>query len=150
MSRHTRYQGAILRDHQLLLIAHRSHADGRIYWLLPGGGIEPGETEEECVRREMREETGVEVRINRLLLAEDSLPGGIYTRLNTYLCEILSGEPRPGYEPEAEASAQYAIHEVRWIDLRDPSGWGPAVTGDRFTYPLLLRIREALGTTDGG
>ena len=36
--RHTRYQAAILRGSQILLIRHQEHQGGRSYWLLPGAG----------------------------------------------------------------------------------------------------------------
>ena len=51
--RHTRYQGAIIKDDQILLIKHTEHASGRSFWVIPGGGREPGETEMACVAREM-------------------------------------------------------------------------------------------------
>ena len=144
MKRDTRYQGAIMRDRTILLIRHTHHNDGRTYWLVPGGGREPGESEEECVQREMREETSLEVRVERLLVEETDLPEGVYKRMKTYLCTPLSGEARPGYEPEPEVAAAYAITEVRWLDLDDPASWGLEVEKDRFTYPLLLRIQAAL------
>lgn len=53
--RHTRYQGAIIKDDQILLIKHTEHETGRSYWVIPGGGREPGETEMACVKREMWE-----------------------------------------------------------------------------------------------
>ncbi len=145
MKRLIRYQGAILRGTSILLVQHREHAGGRSYWLLPGGGREEGETEEQCVVREMNEETGLDVQVERLLMDVPSLPGGIYQRLKTYLCTPLQGEAAPGYEPETAASAMYRIDQVAWIDLRDPSTWSPDVTGDRFTYPTLLKVRASLG-----
>jgi 8-oxo-dGTP pyrophosphatase MutT (NUDIX family) len=60
------YQGAILGDHHLLLIEQTGHAIGHINWFLLGG-IEPSETEEHCVQREVREETGLHVRVQSLL-----------------------------------------------------------------------------------
>src|SRR5262245_55905439 len=47
----TRYQGAIIRDYQVLLLKQVEHASGRSYWQIPGGGIEPDETEEQCLQR---------------------------------------------------------------------------------------------------
>ncbi len=145
MLRHTRYQGAILQDGQILLISHTEHHSGLFYWAMPGGGIEPGESEEDCVRREMKEETCLDVRVERLLFSEQSEPGGPYQWINTYLCTPLSGDAAPGYEPEGEASSWYRISEVRWVDLRQPATWGPGIDENRFVYPLLLRIREVLG-----
>ncbi len=74
MQRRIRYQGAIVREDHILLIKHRHHADGRDYWLIPGGGIEDGETEEQCVQREMREETNLEVVVERLVLEQTAWP----------------------------------------------------------------------------
>ena len=143
--RTTRYQGVILRRHHILLIQHREHQSGHSYWLLPGGGLEPGESEEACVRREMREETGLEVKVERLLLEGPELTGKTYERRKIYLCRPLSGEARPGYEPEPGPSARYAITNVCWLDLRDESAWDEAVKSDPYTYPELRRIREILG-----
>ncbi|MBN1642207.1 MAG: NUDIX domain-containing protein, partial [Anaerolineae bacterium] len=143
--RANRYQGAIVRDHQVLLIRHQMHADGRTYWVLPGGGRELRETPYECVRREMREETHLEVRIERLLLDEVGHPEGMYGRMKTYLCRPVGGRAQPGSEPEPDAASAYAIAEVAWFDLRDESGWPRLLVEDPYTYPQLRRIRAALG-----
>ncbi|MCC6188356.1 MAG: NUDIX hydrolase [Anaerolineales bacterium] len=148
-ARVVRYQGAIVRDHHLLLIHHKEHADGRGYWLLPGGGIETGETEEACVRREMHEETNLAVAVERLLLDAPGVPGGIYKQRRTFLCKVVGGEARPGYEPEAEAANVYAIDAVTWVDLRDPGTWGSFIQEDEATFPELLRVRAALGYPSG-
>ncbi len=146
MTRTYRYQGAILRDHHILLIRHQEHKSGHDYWLVPGGGIDPGETEEQCVMREMREETNLVVRVERLLFEEQwQEDGGPYRGARTYLCTPLSGSPKPGYEPEPEAASYYAIVEVRWVDLRDEASWGSKITNDPFTYPFLTKVRSILG-----
>ena len=144
MSRYIRYQGAILRDDHILLIKHCEHASGRSYWLLPGGGRESGETEEACIRREMREETHLEVSVDRLLLEETVNSRQGYQCYKTYLCWAESGEAHPGYEPEESASSIYAIDEVGWFDLRVPEEWDEKVKTDPITYPLLQRVRAAL------
>lgn len=145
MPRAVRYQGAILRDHHLLLIKHRHHADGRDYWIVPGGGIEDGETEEQCVQREMLEETHLVVRVEQLLLDEAADGSGVYARYKTYLCAPLSGEAQPGHEPEPEAAEAYSISDVGWFDLRDEAQWDKQVLSDSVTYPLVKRIQRALG-----
>ena len=52
MTPRIRYQGAIIRNQHILLLKQIEHASGRSYWQIPGGGIEPHETEEQCVQRE--------------------------------------------------------------------------------------------------
>ena len=49
MKRHTRYQGAIVQENKLLLIKALDHQDGLLFWLIPGGGREDGESEEACI-----------------------------------------------------------------------------------------------------
>jgi len=143
MPRRIRYQGAIIQGGQILLIQHREHASGRVYWLLPGGGREEGESEEECVIREMHEETGLEVKVERLLFDEPRPSGETIKR--TYLCSILSGKPKPGYEPEKYAAEFYSIAAVGWFDLSQKDSWGELVRSDPFTYPQLKRLQKILG-----
>ena len=145
MSRLIRYQGAIIQEDQILLIMHREHSTGRAYWVIPGGGRELDETEEACVQREMLEETSLDIVVERLLLDEPGVPNGIYKRLKTYLCKAVKGNAKPGYEPEIEAAQIYAIVEVRWFDLKDPSSWDAKMRDDPFTFPLVQRIRTVLG-----
>lgn len=144
MARHTRYQGAIIQNGSILLIRHKHHATDRTYWVFPGGGIEEGETEQECVAREMLEETNLVVEVKSLILDEPDHPDEGYKRRKTFICNPISGSARPGYEPELEAAAEYSIVEVGWFDLRDESDWDPRLLQDAITYPQLERIRKAL------
>jgi len=150
MQRKNRYQAAIVKDGNILLIQHREHT-GRAYWLLPGGGREDGETEEECVQREMREETNLEVNVEGLLLDEPPPlnTGGFYERFKTYLCSPLTQDASPGYEPEPEVSAVYAIAAVGWYSLDDETTWDEAILNDDITAPTLRRIRDALKSWNG-
>jgi ADP-ribose pyrophosphatase YjhB (NUDIX family) len=145
VSRHTRYQGLIIQDNQILLIKHSQRATGLSYWVIPGGGLDGSETEEECVIREMKEETNLDVKIEQLAFDEPSPVGGVYKWRKSYICIPVSGEASPGYEPEPEAAAHYSISEVRWFDLRNASDWEEELKDDPFTYPQLIALRSFLG-----
>jgi 8-oxo-dGTP diphosphatase len=145
MARHTRYQGLIVENDHVLLIKHTEHTTGRSYWVIPGGGLDGDETEEECVIREVREETNLDVKIERLLLDESGHPDGVYRWRKTFLCTPVGGHPSPGFEPELEASGRYAITEVRWFDLQEETDWGDDLLADPFTYPQLVDARVKLG-----
>jgi len=145
MTRTIRYQAAIIRDQHVLLIQHREHATGRAYWLLLGGGKEEAETEVECVQREVREETHLEVAVERLLLDEPPYEGeGGNQRFNTYLCRPLAGEAGPGIEPEPEAAAIYGITDVKWCDIFDETSWDGLIFADPIISSLLQWVRAAL------
>ncbi len=148
MLRDIRYQGAIVRDHHLLLIRHLHHGTGETYWLFPGGGRELPETEEDCVAREMSEETGLTVTVERLVLDAPYETPGAYQRRRTYLCTVADGdEARPGYEPEVEVAELYGIVKVGWFDLRDLATWNPAVRANAITWGQVLRLAAALEYT---
>ena len=143
--RHTRYQGAIIKGHHFLLIRHRQHSTGRAFWVIPGGGLDGDESEEECVVREMKEETNLDVRVDRLAFDEPAHPDGAYKRRKTYICHPVAGKASPGYEPEPEAAADYSISEVRWFDLRDEGAWDDELRREPVMYLQLVRLRKMLG-----
>lgn len=66
-------------------------------WVLPGGGIDPGETPESAVVRELWEETGFKVKIERLV--GDYFPiNRLSKRTHLYECTIVSGEAQTSSE----------------------------------------------------
>jgi 8-oxo-dGTP diphosphatase len=144
-NRDIRYQGAIVRDNRVLLIKHRENKSGKTFWIFPGGGIEPPESEEDCVRREVQEETHLDVRVVSLILDEPDPMKKPYRSRKTYLCTPGTGEASPGFEPELEAADWYSIVEVKWFDLVDESGWDLELTADPVTCGQLQRVRNKLG-----
>lgn len=77
---------ALIFDKEHVLLAHRRDID---WWNLPGGGMEIGETVEEAVSREVKEETGLEVQVERLV--------GVYSKpqkqevVLTFRCKAIGG-----------------------------------------------------------
>ena len=97
------------------------------------------------MQREMREETGLEVQIDSLLLDEPGPSGSIYQCWKTYRCAILAGEARPGSEPEADLADAYSFTEVGWFDLHDPATWEARLGADSYIAAWLQRIQAVLG-----
>jgi 8-oxo-dGTP diphosphatase len=89
-----RVAGVFTRGDEILLVNHVR--DGDSYWLLPGGGVDYGETCAQALEREMEEECAVRTRAGRLLFMAESLPPDHHRQiLNiTLLGELLEGEPR--------------------------------------------------------
>jgi 8-oxo-dGTP diphosphatase len=83
----------IFDDEGRILLGHRRDID---WWNLPGGGMEAGETVDEAVCREVREETGLEVKVERLV--------GVYSKpqkqevVLTFLCRATGGTLQPTEE----------------------------------------------------
>jgi 8-oxo-dGTP diphosphatase len=99
--------GAVIKDdHGRLLLIKRGHAPGAGLWSLPGGRIEPGETDAEALAREIREETGLAVRPG-LLIGTVRRPGqdGDVLDIRDYAATVTGGTLRAGDDAA----------EARWV-----------------------------------
>ena len=85
----------IFRNGELLITQRRasSHLGG--CWEFPGGKREPGETFEQCLAREIREELGIEIAVGKLFEEISHAYPEKSVHLKFFLCQLLSGEPQP-------------------------------------------------------
>ena len=67
-----RVAGILVKDGKILLVRHEKN--GKSYWLIPGGGMDFGETAEEALVREYQEEVGLKIKVGKLVLVHDSIP----------------------------------------------------------------------------
>jgi mutator protein MutT len=101
--------GVVRRAGQILICRRRQdNPDLPNYWEFPGGKVEPGESPEECLHRELREEVAVEVRATTLLPPIEYTYPHAHVTLHPYLCEWERGDPKP-----------LGCDEPRWIALAD-------------------------------
>jgi 8-oxo-dGTP diphosphatase len=111
--------GVVVRDGKVLLIRRgKEPLKGR--WVIPGGTVELGETLEQAVAREMREETGIEVRPREVVLVFDRIErdGGrvlYHYVVVDYLCEDLGGSLQAG--SDAAEAAFVGPAELERYDL---------------------------------
>ncbi len=84
---------AVIEKDGLILIAQRRQGDALAgKWEFPGGKIEPGETPEACLERELMEEFGVETRIGAFICSSRFEYKHLPIELLVYRAEHLSGE----------------------------------------------------------
>jgi 8-oxo-dGTP diphosphatase len=90
--------GAIIHDpSQRLLLIRRSHAPHAGAWSLPGGRVEPGESDAGALAREVFEETGLTVAVGALVgwVDRPGPPPSVF-RIRDYACMVTGGALRPG------------------------------------------------------
>jgi len=91
---------AILIENDAILLVEQQVSSSR-GWSLPGGTLEGGETLEECLRREVREEAGLIVGLERLLYVCDRMEADGQVLHITFAVRKLGGDLEVGLEPEA-------------------------------------------------
>lgn len=102
----------MIRKGDEVLLIHR-HKNGEEYWVLPGGGVEDEETLEEALRREVMEETSLEMT-SFVLIGEHEREDGA----KHIFFEIISeGDPLLG-GPEKEAMDQNNIYILEWVNIQ--------------------------------
>ena len=111
--------GVVLIDGRVVLI-RRGKEPLRGRWVIPGGTVELGETLQEALVREMREETGLVVRPREIVLVFDRIqregPSVEYHYvIIDYACDYLSGELRAG--SDADEVALVAQDDLGRYDL---------------------------------
>ena len=92
--------GGIIFNGNRVLLAKRNKAPGKGQWSLPGGMVELGETLEQALLREIREEVGIEIRIGGLarlldrIIHDDRQRVQYHYVIVDYWAEMVAGEPR--------------------------------------------------------
>jgi 8-oxo-dGTP diphosphatase len=100
--------GAIVHDPDgRILLVQRGHPPDQGAWSIPGGRVEPGESDAEALAREVGEETGLRVTVGALLgtVERPGPDGGVY-EIRDYAATVVGGELAAGDD----------AGDVRWVD----------------------------------
>lgn len=112
-----RSMAMVVRGDKILMV--QSFHFNRLYYELPGGGIEAGETPAEAAIRELKEECGMDGVINRPLSILYCKDGSVEY---VFLVDVPEGqEPMVGYDPETPEGEEQAIKNVCWKELGELS-----------------------------
>lgn len=84
--------GVIEKDEKFLIVQRGENTQHALKWEFPGGKIDPGETEEECMIRELQEELAIEVEVLQRLKSIFKEDDNLLIELIPFKCRILNGE----------------------------------------------------------
>ena len=114
---HKRIGVAVIQDRQGKILIDRRRQSGEMggLWEFPGGKIEPGETIEECIQREIKEELDIQIRVGDRLTTITHTYETFNVTLYVHDCQYISGTPQT-----------LECDEINWVE--------PAQM-DRYQFP---------------
>jgi 8-oxo-dGTP diphosphatase len=110
--------GICIHDDKLLLIRHAHTINNKAFWAPPGGGLVYGESMQNCLKREMLEETGLEVEIGRFLFVNEYLQEPLHAIEFFFEVQLVGGDLKTGSDPESEPDKQL-IEEAKWLNMKE-------------------------------
>lgn len=101
---------AVIRNDANQILIDRRRQEGLLggLWEFPGGKLEPEETIEDCIRREIQEELGIEIEVGEQLIVVEHTYTHFKVTLNVHHCRHLTGAPQP-----------LECDEVKWVTLEE-------------------------------
>ena len=121
MKRITVVGAVLVRDGRILAARRGPGMSLAGLWEFPGGKVEPGETHQQTLRREIHEELGCLVTVGaQLTRTEHSYDFGLVD-LTTYWCTLESGEPRPSEHDELAWVGVGSLETLPWAPADVPS-----------------------------
>lgn len=109
--------GAVVTAEDRLLLVRRGRPPGSGLWSLPGGRVEPGETLEQAVAREVAEETGLDVEVGDLVGFVERRGEGYWFLILDFVALVRGdgADPVPG--DDAAEAAWFTLQELRGLPL---------------------------------
>lgn len=110
----------ILFNDKTLVVQRSSTMKLPLKWEFPGGKLEPGETEEDCIKREIREELNIEIEIISKLTPSIYEYPSISIRLIPFLANYSSGVITLNEHKEYRLLSKEELSKLEWADADLP------------------------------
>ena len=107
---------AIIRDGNGRVFAtQRGYGDWKDWWEFPGGKTEPGETPEEALKREIREELSAEISADKFLCTVDYDYPAFHLTMHCFLCSLLSDAMHLNEHEAARWLRKEELNSIKWL-----------------------------------
>ncbi len=110
-----RVAAAIIRHDGKIFATERGYGAWKDYWEFPGGKIEPGETPEEALRREIREELDTEIAVGQKAAAVEYDYPEFHLSMDCFFAEVIRGSLVLKEHEAAKWLPKNELDSVRWL-----------------------------------
>jgi A/G-specific adenine glycosylase len=128
LSSHTVVVGIIYRDSRILIDKRKPEGLLGGLWEFPGGKVKPGEPLKAALRREVREEVSITIRVGGLLAAVDHAYSHFRVRIHAFECAYVAGEPQC-----------IACADLKWVRPQDLGRYAFPAANKKIIDTLLSR-----------
>lgn len=108
--------GLLVEDDSILLAQIHSPVTESLVWIPPGGGLQFGETMEECLKREFHEETNLQIEVRNLIHINELVADPFHAVEFYFEVKKQSGEIKLGSDPEMPAEKQL-LRDLKWFPI---------------------------------
>jgi 8-oxo-dGTP diphosphatase len=106
---------AIIKNHNKILTTRRGYGDFENMWEFPGGKMEPGETQEEALIREIKEELELDISLEKYLTTVDYDYPNFHLTMHCFICTIVGGELQLNAHNDAKWITLEELEELKWV-----------------------------------
>ena len=106
---------AVIRDDNKIFATARGYGEYKGWWEFPGGKIEEGETPQEALVREIREELAVEIEVEDLIQTIEYDYPNFHLSMNCFWATIKSGHLELKEAEDAKWLSKDDLYEVKWL-----------------------------------
>lgn len=106
---------AIIKDNNKIFATQRGYGEFKGGWEFPGGKIEEGETKEEALKREIREELDTEVQVGEHVYVVEYDYPKFHLTMDCYFCTILSGDLILKEHQDGKWLTKETLDSVDWL-----------------------------------
>ena len=106
---------AIIYKDGAYFTTQRGYGEFEGMWEFPGGKVEPGESRDVALKREIQEELGVDIAIENLLCTTEYDYPSFHLTMHCYLCSIASGEIELREHKSAQWLTMESLDNVEWL-----------------------------------
>ena len=113
--KHIEVVAAIISDGNRIFATQRGYGEWKDWWEVPGGKMEPGETPEVALQREIREELATEIFVESLLTTVNYDYPNFHLTMHCYLCKVKNGNLTLLEHEAAKWLTRDELSSVKWL-----------------------------------
>ena len=106
---------AVIRKDDKIFATQRGYGEWKDWWEFPGGKMEPGETQEEALEREIREELSTDISVDEFLCTVEYDYPKFHLVMHCYMCSLLTDSLHLNEHEAAKWLGREELTSVKWL-----------------------------------